>query len=98
MSSPRAVISGLGFVTSIGNDQAAVKASLRELRSGIERHEFIPGHDLPVKVAGTIKGFDTSVPQWTAWRWPEGYTFAREALRGMAPHGLYALCAMEQMI
>lgn len=94
----RVVVSGLGFVTSIGNDAAAVAASLRELRSGIERHEFQPGMDLAVKVAGTIKEFDTSAPQWPAWRWPAGYSFHRDALRGLPPHGLYALCAMEQLV
>ena len=98
MPVPRVVVSGLGFVTSIGNDRAAVTASLRELRSGIERHEFFPGFDLPVTVAGTIKGFDTSALSWAGWTWPEGYAFKRDALRGMAPHGLHALCAVEQMI
>ena len=98
MPVPRAVVSGLGFVTSIGNDRAAVTASLRELRSGIERYDFLPGVDLPIKVVGTIKDFDTSALQWTGWRGPEGYHFKREALRGMAPHGLYALCAVEQAI
>ena len=35
MAAPRVVVSGLGFVTSIGNDAASVTTSLRELRSGI---------------------------------------------------------------
>ncbi len=94
----RIVISGLGLVTSIGNDVAAVTDSLRELRSGIERFDFLPGADLPIKVAGTVKGFDTSTVQWPGWRWPDGYTFSRDALRGMPPHGLYALCAVEQVV
>lgn len=98
MASPRVVISGLGFVTSIGNSVAEVTESLRTLRSGIERHAFLPGVDLPVTVAGTLKGFDTTAAQWPAWRWPEGYTFSRDALRAMPPHGLYALCAVEQLI
>ena len=92
MPAPRVVVSGLGFVTSIGNDRAAVTASLRALRSGIETCEFIPGANLPIKVVGTIKEFDTTALQWAGWRWPEGYKFKREVLRGMAPHGLYALC------
>jgi 3-oxoacyl-(acyl-carrier-protein) synthase len=96
MPSPRVVITGLGFVTSIGNDKASVAASLRGLKSGIERHEFMPGVELPVKVAGTIKGFDTTSLQWAAWKWPEGYHFPREVLRGMPPHGVHALCAVEQ--
>lgn len=94
----RVVISGLGFITSIGNDRAAVSSSLRHLRHGITRHDFIPGADLPVKVAGTIREFDTSSEHYAAWTWPAGYTFGRETLRSLAPHGLYALCAMEQAI
>lgn len=93
---PRVVVTGLGFVTSIGNDRAAVTGSLRELRSGIERFDFLPGRELPVKVAGTIKGFDTSGPLWPAWRWPEGTTISRDLLRGLPPHGLYAIVAFEQ--
>lgn len=92
----RVVISGLGFVTSIGNDRATVSRSLRELRSGIERFEFLPGHELPVKVAGTIKGFNTAGLQWPTWTWPEGYAIPRDLLRGLPPHGLYAIVAFEQ--
>jgi len=98
MPVPRVVVSGLGFVTSIGNDRAAVTFSLRELRSGIERHDLLPGVDLPIKVVGTIKDFDTSALQWAGWRWPDGYGFKRDVLRGMPPHGLYAMCAVEQAL
>lgn len=98
MRTARVVVSGAGFVTSIGNDRAAVSRSLRELRSGIERFDFLPGTELPVKVAGTIKGFDTTAPQWAGWRWPAGYTIPKDVLRGLPPHGLYAFCAMEQVI
>lgn len=94
----RVVISGLGFITSIGNDAATVSTSLRELRGGIERFDYLPGAELPVKVAGTIKGFDTTSVQWAGWRWPAGYEFPPDTLRGMAPHGLYALCAVEQLV
>ena len=95
---PRVVISGLGFVTSIGNSQNSVSESLRLMRSGIETIDFIPGEKLPVTVAGTIKGFDTQAISWAGWTWPEGYSFTKESLRNMPPHGLYALCATEQMV
>lgn len=98
MRTARVVVSGVGFVTSIGNDRAAVGSSLRELRSGIERFDFLPGTELPVKVAGTIKGFDTTAPQWAGWRWPAGYVIPKDVLRGLPPHGLYAFCAVEQAI
>ena len=98
MHTARVVVSGVGFITSIGNDRAAVSRSLREQRSGIERFDFLPGAELPVKVAGTIKGFDTTAPQWAGWRWPADYTIPKELLRGLPPHGLHAFCAMEQVI
>ena len=94
----RVVISGLGFVTSIGNDRPTVVQHLRELKSGIERFDFLPGENLPVRVAGTIKGFDTPGAAWPAWRWPENYSIARDLLRGMPPHGLYAIVAFEQAL
>lgn len=96
MPQRRVAITGLGFVTSIGNNRSEVRDSLSGLRTGITAYDFLPGTPLPVKVAGTIKGFETPGAQWAAWQWPEGYTFAREALRSMPPHGLYALCAVEQ--
>ena len=95
---PRVVISGLGFITSIGNDRDTVARHLRELRHGIEPFEFFPGSEVPVKVAGTIKEFDTRSAYWPEWRLPERYTFTRNTLRSLPPHGLHAMCAVEQAI
>jgi 3-oxoacyl-[acyl-carrier-protein] synthase I len=92
------VITGLGFITSIGQDRATVLHSLRELRHGFERVEFLDNPHLPVKVAGTVKGFEFPTPNWRDWRWPAHFTVDRELLRGFAPHGLYALCAVQQAL
>ncbi|MEO5958877.1 MAG: beta-ketoacyl-[acyl-carrier-protein] synthase family protein [Opitutaceae bacterium] len=96
--SRRAVVTGLGFITSIGNDRAAVAHSLRTLRSGLERVEFLGNPALTAKVAGTVKEFSVDSPGWRDWRYPARYEFSRESLRSLAPHGLYALCATEQAI
>ncbi|MEO6002162.1 MAG: beta-ketoacyl-[acyl-carrier-protein] synthase family protein [Opitutus sp.] len=96
--SRRAVVTGLGFITSIGNDRATVTESLRTLRSGIETIEFLKNPAITVKVAGTIKEFVTESPSWRDWRYPERYDFPREALRSIPPHGLYAMCATEQAL
>jgi 3-oxoacyl-(acyl-carrier-protein) synthase len=92
------VITGLGFITSIGNDRSSVLRSLRELRHGFESVQFFGNPNLPVKVAGTLKGFEFPTPDWRDWRWPEPFTVDRELLRGLAPHGVYALCAMQQAL
>ena len=92
------VITGLGFITSIGNDRATVLRNLRELRHGFERVEFLGNPDLPVKVAGTVKGFDFPTPSWRDWRWPDDCRVDRELLRGLSPHGVYAFCALEQAL
>jgi 3-oxoacyl-(acyl-carrier-protein) synthase len=94
----RAVVTGLGFITSIGNDRAAVTHSLRTLRPGIERVEFLGNPALTVKVAGTVKEFCVESPSWRDWRYPARFEFARETLRSLSPHGLYALCATEQAL
>lgn len=97
-SARRAVVTGLGFITSIGNDRAAVVRSLRESRHGLEPVEFLGNPDLPTKLAGTVKEFDTESPRWREWRYPARYELARETLRSLPPHGLYALCAVEQAL
>ena len=94
----RALVTGLGFITSIGNDRATVVQSLRLLRPGLELVEFFGNASLPVKVAGTVKEFSVDSASWRDWRYPPRYQFPRETLRSLAPHGLYALCAVEQAL
>jgi 3-oxoacyl-(acyl-carrier-protein) synthase len=92
------VITGLGVITPIGNDAATAGASLREGRHGLVPVEFLGNPGLPVKVAGTVKGFQVDSPNWRDWSWPAAYPFPKDVLRGLAPHGLYALCAVEQAL
>lgn len=96
--SRRAVVTGLGFITSIGNDRVAVEQHLRDLQPGLEPIEFFGNPALTVKVAGTIKAFDVQSPSWRDWRFPARYDFPREVLRSLSPHGLYAFCATEQAL
>jgi 3-oxoacyl-[acyl-carrier-protein] synthase I len=95
---PLPVITGLGFITSIGHDRATVARSLRELRHGFEAVEFFDNPNLPVKVAGTVKGFSFPSANWRDWTWPDHFTVDRELLRGLAPHGVYAVCALQQAL
>ena len=94
----RVVVSGVGCITPIGNDYAGVAASLREGRHGFERVEFLGNPNIPVRVAGTVKGFSVDSMSFRDWKWPARYEVSRETLRGLAPHGLYALCAIEQAL
>jgi len=95
---PLPVITGLGFVTSIGHDRATVLRHLRELQHGFEVVEFFGNAELPVKVAGTIKGFAFPTTNWRDWSWPEQFTVDRELVRGLAPHGVFAVCALQQAL
>jgi 3-oxoacyl-[acyl-carrier-protein] synthase-1 len=94
----RPVVTGIGLVSPIGNDCASASASLREGRHGLCPVELLGNPELPVKVAGTVKGFSVDSPSWRDWTWPSAYEVPKEALRGLAPHGLYALCAVEQAL
>lgn len=94
----RVVVTGLGFITPIGNDRVSVKAALQTGTTGLERIEFLNNPNLPVKVAGTVKGFSVATPNWREWTWPESYTIPRETLRGLAPHGVYSFCAVTQAL
>jgi 3-oxoacyl-[acyl-carrier-protein] synthase-1 len=95
---PRVFITGLGFITSIGNDAATVTRNLRELRHGFELYPPFQKPDIPCKVIGTIKGFTTDSPDPEDWTFPSCYKIKRELLRSMAPNGLFAHCAMLQAI
>jgi 3-oxoacyl-[acyl-carrier-protein] synthase-1 len=94
----RVVITGLGFITSIGNSQAEVLDSLRHLRSGIALFPELPQEPGSPRVAGTVKGFSFPGMAFDDWTWPAGYEIERTALRSMAPHVVYAYCAMRQAI
>jgi len=95
---PKVYITGLGFITSIGNDLASVTESLRELRHGIVQYPPFQRPEIPVKVAAPIKDFQMDSTDPEDWVFPARYTIKRELLRGMAPHGVYAYCAMLQAI
>jgi 3-oxoacyl-[acyl-carrier-protein] synthase-1 len=89
-------ITGVGFITSIGNDAATVADSLRELRHGIVQYPPFQKPEVPVKVAAPIRDFNTDSTDQEDWILPARYRIKRELLRGMAPHGVYAYCAMQQ--
>ncbi len=95
---PRIFITGLGFITSIGNDAASVAKNLRELRHGLELYPPFQKPDIPCKVVGTVKEFTTDSTDQEDWTFPGGYKIKRELLRTMAPNGLFAHCAMVQAI
>jgi 3-oxoacyl-[acyl-carrier-protein] synthase I len=91
-------ITGVGFITSIGNDAVAVSESLREMRHGIAEYPPFQKPEVPVKVAAPIRDFTTETTDQEDWVFPARYSIRREALRGMAPSGVYAYCAMQQAI
>ena len=94
----RVVITGLGFITSIGNGRNEVLRSLRECRTGVELFPEFAHQDIPVKLAGTIKEFHFPTPYFEDWTHPAEYQLTREQMRPMAPNSLYAWCAMRQAV
>lgn len=95
---PRVFVTGLGFITSIGNDAATVTENLRSLRHGFVLFEPFQKDDSPVKVAAPVRDFSVDSFDPEDWVIPERYAIKREILRGLAPHGVYAWCAMQQAI
>ncbi|MBP7143051.1 MAG: beta-ketoacyl-[acyl-carrier-protein] synthase family protein [Opitutaceae bacterium] len=95
---PKVFVTGLGFITSIGNDRAEVTRSLREMRHGMVLFPPFQRPDLPVKVAAPVRGFSVESTDPEDWTFPPGYRIKREVLRGLGPNSLYAYCAMLQAI
>jgi 3-oxoacyl-[acyl-carrier-protein] synthase-1 len=94
----RVFITGMGFTTSIGNHRTEVLESLRELKSGIASYGPFQREDVPVKVMGTLKGFDLESNDSEDWVFPQAHRPSRALLRALSPHGLYAFCAIEQAL
>ena len=94
----RVVITGLGFITSIGNSRDEVLASLRQARSGIEVFNDLPLEPGLPRLAGTIKGFSISGTECDDWIYPPEYSIERTHLRSMSPHVVYGWCSMRQAI
>jgi 3-oxoacyl-(acyl-carrier-protein) synthase len=100
MSSPdrTPVITGLGFITSIGLDAPTVTTSLREGRHGMVTMDLADNPRVAVKVVAPVPGFNVASPAWRDWTWPDRYEIPRETLRALAPHGVYAFCALQQAL
>lgn len=81
----RAVITGIGIVSSIGNNQQEVAQALREGRSGITRSESFAEMGLRCQVWGDLK---INVAEH----------IDRKALRFMGDAAAYAYIALEQAI
>jgi 3-oxoacyl-[acyl-carrier-protein] synthase I len=95
---PKVFITGLGFITSIGNDAAAVEGNLRELRHGFELFGPFQKPDITCKVTGPVRGFFTDSGDPEDWTWPGAYEIKREMIRSMAPNGLFVHCAFLQAV
>jgi 3-oxoacyl-[acyl-carrier-protein] synthase-1 len=88
------VVTGLGFISSIGNDCATVVDSLKALRHGFEPFPEKEGEVAPPKWYGSIKGFNTTGIDSEAWTYPDKYRFSRLQLKTMSPHVMYSHCAL----
>lgn len=94
----RVVVTGLGFISSIGNGRAAVLESLREGRCGIELMPELAAANDRVKLAGTVKGFSFPSNDQFDWTYPDNIQLSRTQLRTMVPNAVFAVAAMEEAI
>lgn len=96
--SRRVVVTGLGFITCIGNNASEVERSLRELESGLSETVFLDNEALPVRLVGKPKEFEVEGTNWRKWSVPERYQIDPSMKRSLPPHGIYAVCAIEQAL
>lgn len=82
----RVVVTGMGIVSSLGNNKSEVLDSLREGRSGITFQPEYAEHGLRSQVAGSVKNLDIEV------------LIDRKLLRFMADGHAYAWIAMQEAI
>jgi 3-oxoacyl-[acyl-carrier-protein] synthase-1 len=94
----RVVVTGLGFITSIGNSREAVLESLQAGHSGIEFMPELAAMNDRVKLAGTVKGFHFPTTDPLDWAFPDNVQLSRSQLRTMIPNAVYSVAAMEEAI
>ena len=94
----RVVVTGLGFISSIGNSRSAVLDSLRAGRSGIEVMPELAAMNDRVSLAGTVKGFHFPTTDPLEWTFPEHVKLTRLELRTMVPNAVFSIAAMEEAI
>ena len=83
----RVVVTGMGGVTSLGEDWSAIEANMRAGKTGIRRMESWDFYDgLNTRLAGPLNGFDVDK------RYP------RKALRSMGPVSKMAVYATERAL
>ncbi|MCF8467124.1 MAG: beta-ketoacyl-ACP synthase [Sneathiella sp.] len=83
----RVVVTGMGGVTSLGEDWSAIEANMRAGKTGIRRMESWDFYDgLNTRLAGPVEGFDVDK------RYP------RKALRSMGPVSKMAVYATERAL
>ncbi len=92
------VITGLGFVTSIGHSRDEVSQSLRTLSHGLSTWQPVADVELNIKLGGLLRGFDVSSDNPAEWTWPEQFKIEMSTARSMPPHGVYVLAALEQAL
>ena len=94
----RVVVTGLGFITSIGNSKAQVLESLRETKTGVGLLDEFAGADIPVKLTGIIKDFAFPSTDPEDWTIPSEYKLNRAQLRSMGPNAIFGFAAVQQAI
>jgi 3-oxoacyl-[acyl-carrier-protein] synthase I len=86
------VVTGLGFVTCLGNDKATVADNLKNLRHGIRHFAPFEGKDYPVHLAGPVGGFEVDSPDQEDWVFPSDMPAMKlEQRRSLPPHCAYAI-------
>jgi 3-oxoacyl-[acyl-carrier-protein] synthase-1 len=87
MEKRRVVVTGIGIVSCIGNDVAAVTDSLRGMRSGIRFNPVYAEHGLRSHVSGSVQGREELLA-----------SVDRKLTRFMGDAALFAHVSMEQAI
>ena len=60
----KAVISGLGFITCLGNTASEVEAKIRTLTCGLTEHDLMPGVEGAKRLIGKPEGFSFPSPMY----------------------------------
>jgi len=94
----KVLVTGVGFVSSIGVGREEVLSSLKELRHGFALQQ-LPGDGIgPELVCGKVDGFDFGGSESRDWLFPGSDELDPAFLSCLSPHGAFALVALEEAL
>ncbi len=92
------VVTGMGLITSLGNDRDTVRQALQNGRHGFSNIDLVPGCDVPIRIGAPVPDYHFPCMDSVDWKLPASSQVDLRRSPGLPPHGVYAQDAVSQAL